>query len=309
MGRVQTEEQADPRRAFTLRQGREAGLSDAAMRRAVFERPFHGVRARPGPADRGLIDRCAELQVALAPQVAFSHATAARLWNMPLPRWIRDELHVTSPGAAVRRAGVVGWKRAGDAPERALLRGVAVTTPAETWVALATMTDARGGRMPREWLVAVGDFLVSGRRTRFGREKPLATAADLVGALARHGSRRGAAVLDWAFERLRSPVDSPPESFLRLAIVEARMPEPAVQPAIMTAVGVRHPDLGFLDQGVLLEYLGDVHRTDAETWRRDLQRVQLFEDAGYRVLMVGAADLTATGLPALCHRIRRALRA
>lgn len=245
----------------------------------------------------------------MATHAVFSHATAARLWGMPLPRWIDERLHVTNrDDTAMRRPGVVGWRHTATALDATVLFGFPVATPAETWVALATMTDARGGRMTREWLVAIGDFLVSGRRVRFGREKPLATPSQLVSALARHGSGRGAAVLDWAFDRLRVPVDSPQETFLRLGLVAARMPEPEVQPAIMTALGVRHPDLGYVGQRLLLEYLGDVHRTDPDTWRKDLQRVQLFEDAGYRTILVGADDLTPAGLPRLCARVRRALR-
>lgn len=295
--------------AFTLAQGRQAGLSEAAMRRAGYERPHRGVRATGGPDRRRLVDQCADLRAAMATHAVFSHATAARLWGMPLPRWIDERLHVTNrDDTAMRRPGVVGWRHTATPLDATMLFGFPVATPAETWVALATMTDARGGRMTREWLVAIGDFLVSGRRVRFGREKPLATPSQLVSALARHGSGRGAAVLDWAFDRLRVPVDSPQETFLRLGLVAARMPEPEVQPAIMTAQGVRHPDLGYVGHRLLLEYLGDVHRTDPDTWRKDLQRVQLFEDAGYRTILVGADDLTTVGLPRLCARVRRALR-
>lgn len=297
--------------AFTNAQGRDAGLTDAVMRRRAFERPFHGVRliGSGGSVDGGLIDRCAHLRVALGPDIVYSHTTAARLWGMPLPRWLDDEVHVlTAGGAVVRRPGVMGWKRGEPFAESGLVHGLPVTTPADTWASLATMTADRGGRLPREWLVAIGDFLVSGRRHRRGRDAPLASPADLERALIRHGARRGAVALDWAAPRIRHPVDSPPETFLRLGLVRARLPEPAVQPAVATSAGLRHPDLGYLDARLLIEYLGDVHRSDPETWRKDLQRVQLFEDAGYRVILVGADDLTADGLLALCARVRRALR-
>lgn len=296
--------------AFTNAAGREAGLTDAVMRRKVFERPFHGVRVigAAGRIDGGLIDRCAHLQTAIRADAVFSHATAARLWGIALPWHIDDALHVIAPGdTCVRRPGVVGWKTSGPLPEPALLHGLALTKPADTWVTLATMTESRGGRMPRDWLVAAADYLVSGRRTRYGREAPLSTMADLTGAVRRHGPRRGAASLSWALERVRRPVDSPRETLLRLGLVRARLPEPSVQPAVTTRVGTRHPDLGYLDHGVLIEYLGDVHRTDPDTWRQDLVRVQLFEDAGYRVIMTGADDVTSRGLLALSARVRRAL--
>lgn len=296
---------------FTLPEGRDAGLSDAVMRRRQFERPFHGVRVTAGSGRHSdeLADRCAALRVALSRDAVFSHATAARLYGMPLPPWIDERLHVLVPGGgAVRRPGVIGWKRAADLSFAASLHSLPVTSPADTWVTLAAMTGRRGGKLSREWLVAIADFIVSGHRTRYGREPALATLDDLTAALARHGSGRGATGLAWALERVRAPVDSPPETFLRLGLVRARLPEPKVQPTIVTSAGPRHPDLAYLEERVVMEYLGDVHRTDRATWLKDLQRVQLFEDAAYRVILVGGDDLSPTGMPALCARVRRALR-
>jgi len=295
---------------FTIAEGRAAGLSYGRMRGKAFERPFHGVRlaGSSGRIDGGVVDDCTALRTVLAAGAVFSHATAARLWRMPLPRWLTDEIHVLTPLAAeVRRRGVIGWRRGSDVVV-SLEHGLPLTSPADTWALLATMTGARGGRVGRDWLVAIGDFLVSGRRTRYGRAPALACFEDLVDSAVRHGSRRGAADLAWALTRVRSPVDSPPETFLRLGLVRSRLPEAEVQPEIMTRAGVRHPDLGYLEERVLLEYLGDVHRTDRETWLKDLERIQLFEDAGYRVIMVGGADLAPAGLAALSQRVRRALR-
>ncbi|MFC8681800.1 hypothetical protein ACFT30_09780 [Microbacterium ureisolvens] len=294
---------------FTITEGRAAGLSYGRMRGRSFQRPFHGVRVvgSSGRIDGGLIDECAALRTVLPEGAAFSHSTAARLWNMPLPPWLSDELHVLTPGRAeIRRPRVIGWRRATDLEIR-IADGLPVTSPADTWVLLATMTHDRGGRLGRRWLVAIGDFLISGTRTRYGRTRPLASAAELAQAVRAHGSRRGARDVRWALEHVRSPVDSPPESFVRLGLVDAGLPEPTVQPAIRTRIGVRHPDLGYVEERVLLEYLGDVHRSDRETWLKDLQRVQLFEDAGYRVIMLGSADLTPAGMRALSLRVRRAL--
>lgn len=297
--------------AFTNAQGRSIGLTDAHLRRAELARPFHGVRVAgsSGRIDRGLIDLCADLRVVLPPGSAFSHLTAARLWDLPLPQGSAEAgLHVLTRGAVpIRRSGVVGWAR-GDQWRADLCHGLPVTTPADTWAMLAMMTDARGGRLSREWLVAIGDHLVSGRRTKRGREPALASLDELVEAVRSHGARRGAASLAWALPLVRQPVDSPRESLLRLGLLAARLPEPIPQPPILTVDGMRHPDLGYLTERVLLEYLGDVHRTDRGTWRKDLTRIQLFEDAGYRTILVGADDITRDGMPRLAARVRRALR-
>lgn len=296
---------------FRVADGRAAGLGEGRMRGRGFGRPFHGIRTAgtdPG-AEADLIARCRALAPALHVGIVFSHATAARLWRMPVPTWTDAVLHTLALGATpVRRPGVIGWIREDPLLERRRVAGLRVTTPADTWVALAVMRAGRGGAISREDLVAAGDFIVSGERLAFGRAAPLATIDELAAAVERHGSGRGARALAWALPRIRRPVDSPAETRLRLGLVAARLPEPVVQPPIPTAQGLRHPDLGYLDERVLLEYLGDVHRTDRSTWRKDLTRVQLFEDAGYRPILVGADDISPAGLPGLAARVRRALR-
>lgn len=219
---------------------------------------------------------------------------------MPLPMQSTD-IHVTAVGARgrIRRPGVVGWERAESGFATFTLQGLPVLSPADVWCQLSTL-------LSREWLVAVGDFLLSGERDDSGRRPPLCTMEDLVEALARHGRRRGAAALRWALVRLRWPVDSPRESMLRLALIASGLPEPEVQMAVQTAEGVRHGDLGYREARLVIEYQGDEHRTSRERWLRDLTRIQLIEDAGYRVILVGADDLR-DGARALTARIRRIL--
>lgn len=102
------------------------------------------------------------------------------------------------------------------------------------------------------------------------------------------------------------PVDSVRETFLRLALTDAGLPEPTVQLRVPTAEGDRHADLGYPAAGLLLEYLGDAHRTSRRRWLDDLTRVQLFQDAGWDVMMIGAADLDPDPA-ALIERVRRKL--
>ncbi len=236
----------------------------------------------------------------MRPHQAFSHLTAAELWGMPLPR-SGGPLHVMAMGerGRMRRPGVVGWERSEvDLVVRRRF-GLPVFAPADVWCQLAS-------ELPREWFVAAGDFLLSGARTDRGREQPLCTRDELHAAIRRHGRRRGARALAEALSLLRSPVDSPRETLLRLALTDGGLPEPVVQPAIMTAAGILHSDLGYLEERLLLEYQGDEHRTSRARWLKDLTRVQLFEDAGYRVMLVGAHDVDGRSLP-LVQRVRRAL--
>jgi very-short-patch-repair endonuclease len=91
--------------------------------------------------------------------------------------------------------------------------------------------------------------------------------------------------------------------------VRGRLPEPLVDHAIPVAGGlVLHADLAYADARIVLDYEGDVHRVDRATWLRDLQRRELFEDAGWRVIRVTSADLF--GDPdALIARLRTLRRA
>ncbi len=67
-----------------------------------------------------------------------------------------------------------------------------------------------------------------------------------------------------------------------------------------------HADLAWPRGRVALEYEGDVHRVDRTTWMRDLERGELFEDAGWRVVRVTASDLFQQPT-ALTSRLRRLL--
>jgi hypothetical protein len=91
--------------AFTVGQGRAAGLTDRRMRGADLDRPFRGVRvpkvAPSAPtsgslaAPPALLARCVALAVALGGDPIFTHLTAARLWPVPLPPDLAEQdLHI-----------------------------------------------------------------------------------------------------------------------------------------------------------------------------------------------------------------------
>ncbi len=299
--------------AFSTRDAAEHGLSRGRLRRSDIAHPHRGVFSYEASLD--LHDRCREALPPLGPHRFFSHLTAARLWGIPLPfdSPPAEPLHVlTRPGAEpLRRPRIVGWESS-DAVAVQRWVGLPLVAPAMAWAQLsvpgALGRDADSGRrlaLREDWLVAAGDYLLTGPR-QFGRRVPLCTAADLAAAASAHRGRRGAKALTAAHARVRPGPQSPRESLLRLALVDRGLPEPTVQPPIMTAAGIRHPDLGYLVERVLIEYQGDHHRTDQRQWREDLTRRQLFEDAGYRVIEV-AGDVFDDGCLAFAIRVRRAL--
>lgn len=302
--------------AFGRTEALAAGVTWRRLRHDDILHPHRGVYASATGQDDTHRDRCERARPILGGHRWLSHLSAARSHGMPLPFEATDAepLHVlTLLGAEpIRRPGIVGWETASQDIGRQLLGGLPVVAPADVWCQLAvpgsTRTDAETGmkrHLSQEWLVAVGDYAVTGPRSPSGRH-PLCTIDDLADALRRHRGKRGAKALAWALDRVRMPVHSPRETLLRLALVARGLPEPEVQAPVMTAVGLRHADLGYLSARLLIEYQGDHHRTSREQWLEDMNRQQLFEDAGYKVIAVGANEFDDDCL-ALTDRIRRAL--
>jgi hypothetical protein len=162
-----------------------------------------------------------------------------------------------------------------------------VTDPATTWCQLAPF-------LSREDLVAAGDYLVSGTRLRGGsRSEPLCTVAQLEAAVIRMRGCRGSVKLTWAVVRVRVGVDSRPESLTRLLLVGAGIPEPVIDAPTEVDDGhlVLHADLTFVEWRTVLDYEGDGHRTNARTFRKDIERRELFESAGWRYFRVTADDV------------------
>ena len=256
-------------------------LTPSQLRSARLDAPFHGVRSA-GLHHEDALDLARMFAPRLRPGQLFSHLTAARLWGIPLPLELERStlVHVASvSGTRVRARGAVGHV----VPEAAarFVEELPVVSPAQTWCHLAVL-------VPREYLVAAGDYLLSGRRMPGGTRTPqLCSREELADALHEFARRRGARALGWALPCLRTGVDSPRESMLRLAIVAGGLPEPIVGHPLVVAGGeVLHPDLSYPQQKIAIEYEGEEHRVSRRRWRADLRRIALMEEAGWRVIRV-----------------------
>ena len=101
--------------------------------------------------------------------------------------------------------------------------------------------------------------------------------------------------------------ESRPESWLRVIITQAGLPEAAINHAIVdteTGRGFR-TDIAFTRHMVLLEYQGDYHRGRSQ-WRKDMTRRARLEANGWVVVEINADDLKNPG--ELVGRIRHTLR-
>ena len=164
------------------------------------------------------------------------------------------------------------------AHERARHAGCWVTTPARTWCDLATV-------LSDERLLAAGDRLIWWR-------DPLCSVDEIARVARRLAGGRGAARRARVLPMLSDRADSPPESVIRLRIVRAGLPSPAVNQRVLVGgqfIGM--PDLSFPDFRMAIDYEGLHHLTDAKQWHKDLARVPRFENAGWHMTRASAPDL------------------
>lgn len=274
---------------FAIDVGREHGLSRGRMRGPDLVAPFSGVRA-PAALALGIQELAVVYSTRMPTAAFFSHVTAARLWDIPLPYRLEGRdlpLDVGVPANAVvpRGAGVVGHHLQLDAGDVVTLGPLRLTSPARTWCDLAAL-------LSHEDLVAAGDSLLWRQRPESSRVVP-STLAD---AVARFRGRRGRPALRGALPRLTDRSDSRAESLVRCRIIAAGLPEPEVNLDLYDSSGtfVARPDLSFRRYRVCLDYEGDHHRTDAVQWEKDIARVTRIENAHWRHLRAGRADLRDT---------------
>lgn len=259
------------------------GLTRPRLRRSDLVAPIHGVRVLAG-VDCSVVEAVAAV---LRSDQWFSHTTAARLWGGPLPRDLSDDVHVSTAGdRSMRRSHVVGHRCAhADVRDHPVGR---VSAPARTWVECAEFLGERD-------LVALGDYFV-------GRSG-LATIDDLAAAI-RPGSR-GARSARAALRRIRVGAESPMETVIRLAVVDAGFPEPELNIDVHGAGGefLGRVDMAWPSLRIALEYDGDHHR-EREQYRHDQRRGNGFAANDWLVIHATAADVSRPAV--MFERLRQA---
>lgn len=278
-------------RAFDVAEAVGRGILADRLRRNDLVAPFHGVR-RPAHHEVEHAD-CIAYATRMPATHVFSHITAARLLDMPLPaRFTRDaRVHVTAVnGRAPRGKGVAGYATRREPAIRRAAGGLRVTSALRTWTDLASQLSV-------DELVEAGDRLV-------GRPSPLSTHAEMAQAVGASAGLRGHRALVRAFELVRPGSRSPRETRARLTLVRAGLPEPELNAEIVLRRRTIHGDLVYRRWRVLIEYEGDQHRKDPRQWAHDLERYNDLAEAGWLVIR---ASKTMTE-PDLAARAARALR-
>lgn len=284
-----------------LARGMDPGALARARRRGDVERvrwgAYVGARAPSGPgrdARRRVLAAIAAVHGQLTTGHWFSHESAAVLWGCDAVG-LSGDVHLTQPGRpTVRTPGLVRHHGSLPPADRATVHGLPVTSLARTLVDCACA-------LSEDRALVVAD---SGLRLGAGVDRVRSALAERAG---RRGIARAREVLALADGRSQSPG----ETLLRWHLRRAGVPEPDLQVAVPTRLGLFFLDLGWPGPRVGLEfdgfvkYSGELGSTAAEAVFAEKRRQDAVEDRGWRVLRATWDDLRAPD--ALATRVRRAL--
>jgi len=288
---------------FTFDSALAAGVRTKRLRASDLVHVSRGLY-RPSDWDFHL-EAAARVLSEVSPGAWVSHVTAARLHCQLLPPWLSDstELHLSKPKQLpqVRRKGVIAHNVTAGEGEVEAIDGIRISTRSRTWLDMAR-------RLSLAELVCLGDQIIRMPRAEFeDRSKPYDTLDGLRALLRRHPNLQGIVRAREALELMRVGADSAPESMLRLAMLDANLPEPDLQIALRPNDAVSPTaDLGYRHRRLAVQYDGDHHLLEAQRLS-DRRRDKAFESAGWTVL-VFTRDDAADGFQRATTLIRRHLR-
>lgn len=287
---------------FTLGEAQSRGVPRHQLRGKGIQGVSYGLY-RPAGWSFELRD-AARVLCAASPGAWISHSTAARLHRLILPPWLGEsnELHLSKPRSApeVRRLGITAHKMLFFSDEVESDEGFSISTRARTWLDVARI-------LPLSDLVCMGDQLIRVPHPQFeDREDPYATVESLRKMVQRHRNLQGIVRAREALELMRVGADSGPETLLRLAMLDAGLPEPELQLALWDGPGAPSADAGYRERKIALQYDG-AHHLDQMQMHSDRRRDKAFTAAGWTVLVFNQDDC-ADGFDKAIPRIKHALR-
>ena len=265
----------------------KAGMTDDQLHRD-HQQLLHGWwLARDVEVTPELLRRTA-LEASPSGSFLSHHSAAAQLGAVVPPA---GEVHVATTTTARLDISTIHWHRFKRSPELTRVRGLLCTTPSETFIDLG-------------WLLTVVDLVVFA--DSLARHEP-----DLLPrfrARAQRSIGRGAVRARAAAELVRSDVESPYETRLRLLVVLAGLPEPEVNHEVRDCDGrvIYRLDLAYGEHLLAFEYDGRHHIRREEQWEHDLRRRERLEAMGWRILVFVSADLHA-GAGRTVERMRAAV--
>lgn len=254
---------------FGRAEARQAGIPVKHLASGRFRKLFYDVYVSADVPATAALRASAALGIS-PPGSHVSHHSAAQIWGGIVPD--QPLTHVSSPrlGTRSERQGVGSHQVCAEAEVVTFAR-LRVSSPTQTFLELAaelTLVD----------LVVLGDSLVKKGRTTPGRLVEAALGWKGKGCRA---ARRAARLV-------RSGVDSPMETRLRLLMVFAGLPEPVVNHIVYDARGVlsKRFDLSYPELRLIIEYDGRQHAEDERQWRRDIDRREELDTDEWRLIVI-----------------------
>ena len=213
--------------------------------------------------------------------------TAAWLFGLDVAGCDPIEVTLPRPVPVRARAGIKIRRASLGASEITTRRGFPVTS------ALRTICDLGSRRDSVECVVAIDAALHAG----------MLEPADLYQYVEMNTGAKGIRRLRRAVALADARAESPMETRLRLDLVAARLPTPAVQVELHDRAGqfLARVDLFYPDARLVIEFDGQNHR---ERLAADLRRQNALVNAGYQLLRFTAGDLAVRGTVAA--QVRRA---
>ncbi|MGY1773059.1 DUF559 domain-containing protein [Blastococcus sp. SYSU D00813] len=268
----------------------EGLLTRAQLRRRSYRRLVHGVYADPGlEFDHQLV--CRGVALLLPPGAAIGGHSAAAWWGAPFAR-ATDPVTVVCP-EDVRWSGPRGVR-----VHRTVLAPGDVTVVDAVPVTSVLRTA---------WDVAALERLSTSVAALDGMVRSEEVTLDDLAALAAAGSGR------WGASRVRRAVplvdpsaESPPESWVRVALVLAGLQPRSQYEVFADGAFVARVDFAWPEVRLALEYDGEHHFTGTQI-DVDQERLDALAAAGWRVIRLSAADLR--DLAAVVRRVQEALAA
>ncbi|MFJ6077633.1 hypothetical protein ACIQC0_04895 [Pseudarthrobacter sp. NPDC092419] len=289
--------------SFSVRSSDKAGVSRTRTAAKDLVTVSRGIRipvhsgASGAAALRGYTD--------LDDTSVLTSLSALRVWGGPVPAAMSGDwrIHVARRRgfSFPRRVNVVGHLLTFLPGETVEYDGVRVTSPARTWLDLASLLVLKD-------LVAVGDFFVCAHGPEFPRpRRALCSIEDLRVAVSRHRGMRGLKTARAALELIRVGCDSAPETHMRLALVDAGLPEPELNHVLFGRDGqpVLWPDAAYPDWKIALQYDGR-HHGGEEQYLRDIRRQDTTALHGWLEVRIGKQHLEGDH-PAVVRKVRSAL--
>lgn len=289
--------------SFTHHAARDLGVTRKRQRRPDVVIPSRGIRL---PFD-GAGGAAASLRAytELDDASVLTHHSGARVWECALPTWMQEDwrVHVARErnGSKPRRRNVVGHRLTFKAGEVVMHDGVRVTSPARTWLDLASL-------MTIDELVAAGDSLVCAHGADFPRPKTaLCSIEELRRMVGAHPGMRGMKTARLALSEIRVGADSPQETRMRLVLARSAQGEPMLNYVIRNTWGqpAVWPDAAYPAERIALQYDGG-HHADPLQISSDVRRQALTERLGWREVRIYKEDLDGDK-PFLLDKVRAAM--